>query len=96
MKIVENNDFNELMDNFKKLSIIEKKELTINEIKGLITVITAINVKNNGDSQMLFNREITDIEDKNHNEEDFVETIYAYVFSIKELIADMILSQENH
>ena len=31
MEFVEDNDFNELILNFKKLSIIEKKQLTISE-----------------------------------------------------------------
>lgn len=91
MEFVEDNDFNELILNFKKLSIIEKKQLTISEIKIIIAVLNALNLQNNHNSKTLFNCEVVDVNEMNYAEEDFIEAIYVYIYSIKELLADLVL-----
>ncbi len=96
MEFVEDSDFNELIVNFKKLSIINKKKLTISEIKNLIAVLSALNLQKNTNSKTLFNREIIDLNETNYEEEDFVEAIYVYIYAIKESLADLFLnSNEN-
>lgn len=96
MEFVEDNDFNELISNFKKLSIIEKKQLTISEIKSLVAVLNALNLHSNNNSKTLFNREIVDLNGLNYEEEDFVEAIYVYIYSIKESLADLVLKSNGN
>lgn len=91
MEFVEDDDFNELILNFKRLSIIEKKQLTISEIKSIIAVLNTLNLQNNHNSKTLFNREVVDVNEMNYAEEDFIEAIYVYIYSIKELLADLVL-----
>lgn len=90
MKFIEDNDFNDMISNFKNLSIIEKKQLTISEIKSLMAVLYALNSQSNNDSKILFNREILDFKDEDCSEEDFIEAVYVYIYSIKESLADLI------
>ncbi len=90
MKFVEDNDFNEMIENFKKLSVVEKKQLTIKEIKNLLAVLYALNSQNDSDSKILFNREIFSFNEEDCSEEDFVEATYAYIYSIKESLADLL------
>lgn len=96
MKFEEDNDFNELVSNFKKLSIIEKQRVTISEIKSLIATLSILNSQNNSHFKMLFNREIIDINEDNYDDDDFVEAIYVYLYSIKEALADLILNSNNN
>ncbi len=90
MKFTEDSDFNELISKFKDLSIAEKKQLTITEMKNLIAVLYTLNLQNNSNSKVLFNRELIDCNTENCSEEDFVEAMYVYLYSIKESLADFI------
>ena len=90
MEFIEDEDFNELISNFKNLSLSEKKELTISEVKSLIAVLHALNIRKNSEFKTLFNREVIDLNNENYAESDFVEAIYVYIYSIKESLADLI------
>lgn len=95
MEFIEDYDFNQLVSEFKKLPLVEKKQYTIREIKSLMAMLNAYNSQFKNNSQILFNREVIDINDKNCNEEDFVEALYVYIFSLKELVANTILGNDE-
>ncbi|MBR2997879.1 MAG: hypothetical protein IKF37_02245 [Bacilli bacterium] len=97
MQFIEDYDFNELVDEFKKLSTNEKRELTINEMKSLLAALSSLNSIKSNDVKILFNHEVIDLNKENYTEDDYIEAIYTYIFSIKELLADFILnSSENN
>jgi hypothetical protein len=97
VQFIEDYDFNELVDEFKKLSTNEKRELTINEMKSLLAALSSLNSIKSNDVKILFNHEVIDLNKENYTEDDYIEAIYTYIFSIKELLADFILnSSENN
>lgn len=96
MQFVEDYDFNELINEFKKLSTNEKRDLTINEMKSLLAALSSLNSIKSNDVKILFNHEVVDLNNGNYSEDDYIEAIYTYIFSIKELLADFILNSSGN
>lgn len=90
MKFIEDENFNNYIDKYKGLPLKEKKLLVENQIKELIAVLNALNEKYDRNPKILFNREILDLEKEDVSEEDFVEAMFVYSYSIKELIASLV------
>jgi len=84
MKFVEDTDFNEYINSYKKLPLEKKKEILITDFKELLIVLNKLN-KNNKD--ILINRELLET---NQTEDDFVEAIFVYLCSIKESLGNYI------
>ena len=51
--------------------------MKLHEVKGL-------------SAELLLNKEVLDIKDKNSTEDDFVEAIFVYILSIQELLASYV------
>lgn len=90
MKFVEDSNFDNYVDKYKKLSLIDKKRLVEQEIEELIVVLNALNEKYGNSSKILFNREILDLKKEDATEDDFVEAMFVYSHTIKELLASLI------
>lgn len=90
MEFVEDKDFNLYVERYKKLSLKEKKELVEKEMEELLVVLNTINEKHGKEPKILFNREILDLKKDNATEDDFVEAMFVYINSIKELLATLI------
>ena len=90
MEFVEDSNFDNYVDKYKKLSLIDKKRLVEQEIEELIVVLNALNEKYGNSSKILFNREILDLKKEDATEADFVEAMFVYSYSIKELLASLI------
>lgn len=86
MEFVESTSFNEYVEAFKKLSLANKKKIVQNDFKELIALLKEID---NNDF-VLYNKEILDVEIENQTEDDFVEAIFVYLSSVKEMLADYI------
>ena len=89
MEFVDDKDFNEYVEKYKKLALKEKKELVESQFKELLVVIDSLNKRHGKDTKILYNRELQDLKNKNATEEDFVEAMFVYVHSVKELFASL-------
>lgn len=87
MKFVENSKFNEMIEVFKQLPLKNKKEIVQNDFKELIAVLKEIDK----DDYVLYNKEILDVEKEEQTEDDFVEAIYVYLSSVKEMMSAILL-----
>lgn len=89
MEFVDDKDFNEYVEKYKKLPLKEKKELVESQFKELLVVMDSLNKRHGKDTKILYNRELQDLKNKNATEEDFVEAMFVYVHSVKELFASL-------
>lgn len=80
----EKKEFNEYIDAFKELPLQSKKEMTINEIKEILAALTKMKTDLQIEDEILFNREILDVNKVPVSEEDFVEAVFVYLHSIEE------------
>ena len=87
MKFVEDIEFNKLVETYKKLPLEEKKKIVQNEFKELIAVLKEID----NDDEILYNKEMLDVEKEDQTEDDFVEATFVYLSSIKEVISKYLL-----
>jgi len=84
--MIENKEFNEYVESYKKLPLQEKKEIVNKEIKELLAFIEKAKIDLNLKSEILFNREILDLNKEIITDEDFVEAMFVYVNAIKESV----------
>ena len=93
MEIIENEDFNDYIEQYKKLKLKDKQKIIINLLKEDIMVLHKLITEQEDEDdevKMLYNREILDVNDDDYSEEDFSEAIIVYLYSIRELIAEYI------
>lgn len=95
MKFVQDSNFNEYVDKYKHLPLKDKKELVEKEIEELLVVLNALNEKYGDTPNVLFNSEILDLKKEDATEDDFVEAMFVYSYSIKELIASLVNGLEK-
>ena len=95
MKFVQDSNFNEYVDKYKHLLLKDKKELVEKEMEELLVVLNALNEKYGDTPNVLFNREILDLKKEDATEDDFVEAMFVYSYSIKELIASLVNGLEK-
>lgn len=81
-------DFNKYMEEFKKKSLEEKQDITISQLKMIVGLVKTMCEANNIESDMLFNRELIDVNDKEYTQDDFVESLIVYVNSIQNMLCD--------
>ncbi len=94
MNLVEDEIFNKIVNDYKKLKLEDKKQVLLTEVKELMAVLNYLNGSKNKDGKVLYNREILDIEKKDSSEEDYVEGLFVYIKIIKELLGDY-LGEKN-
>lgn len=85
--MLENESFNEYVLAFKKMPLDKKKEMVNKEMKKTLAFIEKLKQDFNIKKDILFNREILDLNQKNVSDEDFVEAMFVYVYSIQESLA---------
>ena len=95
MKFVQDDNFNEYVEKYKNLPLKEKKELVEKEMEEILVVLNALNEKFGDTPEVLFNREILDLKKEEATEADFVEAMFVYSYSIKELIASLVNGLEK-
>ena len=90
MDFIDDNNFNDYVEKYKNLPLNEKKQIVENQIKELIAALDTLNQRYGKNPKLLFNREILDLRKEDATEADFVEAIFVYSYSIKELIASFV------
>lgn len=95
MEFVNDLEFDEYIEQYKKLPLSDKKKYAEEQLHELISFLDTLNDKYGKDSKLLFNREILDLKKENHTEDDFVEAIFVYCYMIKELISSWVDGMEG-
>lgn len=88
--MIEEKEFNEYVEKFKKMSLSKKKEITVKEMKTLVAFVTLLKDKCGAPKEILYNREILDTNSDNISEEDFVEAVFVYSNIIKEAFSEYV------
>lgn len=88
--MIEEQEFNEYVEKFKKMPISKKKEVTVKEMKKLVAFVTLLKDKCGAPKEILYNREILDTNNENFSEEDFVEAVFVYANIIKEAFSEYV------
>lgn len=88
--MIEKENFNKLMDSFKKLPINKKEDETIKEMIDLFSLMNKLRQDVGIKAGVLFNKEIEDMNNIDRTREDFVEAVFAYTISFKEYFSEYI------
>ena len=76
-------EYNEVINSFCKLNTDIKKTEINSELQELLSVLHMLCLEKGLDSSMLLHHEMNDFKNEN-NEDDFLNSVYSYVISIKE------------
>lgn len=90
MNFVEDSNFDNYVEKYKNLPLKEKKDLVEKQIEELLVVLNALNERYGNNPKILFNREILDLKKEDSTEDDFVEAMFVYSYSMKELLASLV------
>lgn len=85
--MIQNETFNEYIETYKKLPLQKKKQMANEEVKKLLAFIEKANNDLNLNDTILFNREILDLNSDNVSDDDFVEAMFVYIYSIREALS---------
>ena len=85
--MIQNETFNEYIEAYKKLPLQKKKQMANEEVKKLLAFIEKANNDLNLNDTILFNREILDVNSDNVSDDDFVEAMFVYIYSIREALS---------
>lgn len=80
--------FNAYVEAYKKLPLQQKKEIVNAEVKKLLGFIEKAKMDMNVNEEILFNREILDLNKEYVSDEDFVEAMFVYVHAIQESLGE--------
>lgn len=83
----ENEKFNQYVEDFTKLPLEKKKEIVNKQMKKVLAFIEKIKHDLNINSEILFNKEILDLNKKDSTEDDFVEAMFVYAYSMQESLS---------
>lgn len=81
-----NEAFDRFVEEFKKLDLVDKKQMVIDEMRNTLALGIAINNNLGSKGEVLINREVIDVKN-DLNEKDFVEAVFVYLYSIRESLA---------
>ena len=95
MDFKENSQFNDLVDKYKNLNIKDKHKQVIKLLKEDISIMKSILGEKGIKTEMLYNREILDLNSINYTEDDFAEAVFVYVYCFREMLADYIEYSEG-
>ena len=76
-------NFDQIMEEFVKLDDETKRNKIIEDVKFLIAYQGKLCSINNANFNLIFNKEISDLNNKNVSEKDFLEALYAYIYILK-------------
>ncbi len=85
-EVIEEESFEEYMENFKKCTLKEKQSIIIEQLQTLSAFTNNLCKEINVDNEMLINRELVDVKNDNYTEDDFAEAVLVYINSIQDSI----------
>ncbi len=78
----------EYMNNFKTLTLPEKKNLVIEQLKVLASLTNGMCQSLDIDNEIQLNKDVTEVKDGISSEDDFVEAVMVYLISIQDSLCD--------
>lgn len=87
--MIENKEFNDYIERYKKMPLDLKKDLVIEESKKILAFLEKLKNDFNVQGKILFNKEILDVKNSS-SEEDFTEAMFVYIHSIEESLGEYI------
>mgnify|MGYP006908847668 CR=1 FL=1 len=81
-------EFNEYMENFKKLDIKEKQKIIIDELKYLSAFTNKMCDELGVNNEVIVHKELLDLNSENYSQDDYAEAIIVYINSIKNALCD--------
>lgn len=87
--MIENKEFNDYIECYKKMPLDLKKDLVIEESKKILAFLEKLKNDFNVQGKILFNKEILDVKNSS-SEEDFTEAMFVYIHSIEESLGEYI------
>lgn len=85
-------NFDKLMHEYVKLNLKTQRDKIIEEIKYLIAYETKLCMMNGVNFEVIYNKEISDLQGRNVSEKDFLEAVYAYIYILKSVHNEVITS----
>ncbi len=85
---MEKEDFNEYMEFFKSQPLKEKQDIIIEQLKMLMGLTNSMCKELNVNNEILLNKEIADLNNKDYTEDDFAEALIVYINSIQNSLCD--------
>ena len=84
-----NIEFNNYIEEFRKLDTNLKREELIKQIKDFIAILTVIAKEDNLDVEYLKSREILDLNKESISEDDFLEAAMVYIENAKNIVGQI-------
>ena len=88
--MIENEKFNKCVEAYKKLSTNKKEDEIIKELIDLFSFINKLRQDIGIPNNVLYNKELDDLQKENRTYEDFLEATFVYVCSLKEYVAEYV------
>ena len=85
---MENENFDEYMEYYKKLPLTQKKEIALSQLKVLATLTNKMCQELNVENEIIINKELLDVNKENPTEDDYFEAIIVYINSIQNSLCD--------
>lgn len=82
------NIFNEYMNEFVKLDVIEKRNIILEDTKELLALVSKLAMDAGKNNDILLNKEILDLDKPPVSESDYLEAIYIYIQAVREKIGE--------
>lgn len=81
-------NLDEYIEYYKGLSLREKQEIIIDELKTLTAMTNKMCQEIGANNEILLNKEVADVNKESYTEDDFSETVITYICSIKNSLSD--------
>lgn len=88
-------NLDEYIEYFKSLSLKEKQEIIIDELKMITGLTNQMCKEIDASNEILVNKELADVNNENYTEDDFSEAVITYICSIKNSLSDFNVKLSN-
>ena len=85
--------FDAFIEEYKDKSLKEKQTILVKELKELIALSQKICLDKGITYELITNKEILDINKDNYTEDDYVEAIYVYLQTFKEILSTYLMPE---
>lgn len=92
MKYIEDIDFNNYLEAYRKLSSEEKKDVLERDMIDLLNVLDKLN---SNKTEVPYNSELFEKHSIKRTDETFLEVMFVYLNAVKELMASYVLEKEE-
>ena len=83
--------FEELIEDYKLLSIADKRQEILSELKMLIVIFEQMCIERGLEYRKIHSKEILDVADGSESEDDYLEAAFVYVEYLKEVLGGLLI-----